>query len=453
MQPSPLAALFDPLLNQLEAGVLLLDEALQIRFWNQWLVQHSNLAPQDVLGKTLGEALGINAGAYLLQRARQVIEKGLSSILSNTIHRHPLPLYSAPHSKVPIEQKLILSQLKAEGRRYCLIHVYDVSDLLRRERSLKRQAKTLRDTVAELTEAEQQLRSFYELSPDGIMILDADGRLRQTNSAAQRMFELYDQPALYCFQQLVVGLDEEVSLERQFFSGRAGNTVENIHLSGQSLGGKAFPLEVSLLKTGSDEKRSFYVVCRDITERQQTERRLKKLAHYDTLTGLANRATFNDELQNAVRNAARHGHELALIYIDLDNLKPVNDNLGHRYGDQLLREVARRLQSSVREHDLVARLGGDEFVILLSDAREGQLPDLTQISQRLLAQIRQPLRLDGKTLQPSASIGIAVNSSTDPDELVRHADVAMYAAKKQGKDICVFYQVDLDNRPDLNPLG
>lgn len=442
-----LAPLFDQVLNKLQAGAVLLDDQLTVCFWNEWLAQHSGIDAEEILGKNLAEVLNLPENSYLIQRAKQAVELGLSSILSNTIHRHPLPLHSLDKKHELIEQKLILSRLKSGNDKYCLIHVYDVSDVLRREKSLKRQASKLHQTINDLTAAEQQIRSIFDLSPDGILILDENGQLQRLNAAAERMFEIYDYPELYNFTQLVSEVDDSKSFSGQFCNEINENAVENFRLTGASLTGRHFPLRISVLKTGSDESRSYSVICRDVTERQETEKRLKKLAHFDSLTGLANRATFNDRLVDSVKNSVRYDHKVALIYVDLDNLKPVNDHFGHRGGDMLLRAVANRLKLSIRDTDLVARIGGDEFTIILSETAEHALPDLRIISERLLNQIKEPLKIGAETVEPSASIGITISSSNDPDELVRHADIAMYKAKQDGKGRCVFYSKDLKKGP------
>lgn len=444
-QPKSLAPLFDQALNKLQAGAVLLDNELRVCFWNHWLAQHSGISTDQILGKPLFECLDIPEDSYLMKRVQQAIEHGLSSILSNTIHRHPLPLYSIERKNELIEQKLILSRLKSGTDSYCLIHVYDVSEVLRREKSLKRQAQKLHNTVSELTQAEEQIRSIFDLSPDGILILDETGRLNRINAAAERMFDIFEYPDLYNFLQFIEEMDEDKPFEGQFFSSSHDHVADNFRLTGISLNGKRFPVKISVLRTGTEQERTYSVICRDITESQQTEKRLKQLAHYDSLTGLANRATFNDHLNNALKNAQRYDHSVALVYIDLDNLKPVNDHFGHRGGDILLREVAKRLKSSVRDSDLVARIGGDEFTITITESEEHGLPDLHIISERILEKIKAPLTISGESLDPSASIGITVSSSNNADQLARHADIAMYTAKQRGKGQCVFYEEGLES--------
>ena len=171
--------------------------------------------------------------------------------------------------------------------------------------------------------------------------------------------------------------------------------------------------------------------CQDITQRKALEAEVEHRAFHDGLTGLANRALFLDRLEHALAVSKRTNTPLALLYVDLDDFKTVNDNLGHGVGDELLVEVAARLRGAVRSSDTVARLGGDEFAILLEDTF---CAGAEEVAGKLLVELGEPLRLGEARILPRASIGIA---SADPlqesGDLLRHADIAMYAAKRQGK--------------------
>ena len=172
---------------------------------------------------------------------------------------------------------------------------------------------------------------------------------------------------------------------------------------------------------------------RDITGRKSLEDELKRQALHDSLTGLANRALFADRLQHAISRAERMPHALAVLFVDLDDFKTVNDSLGHSEGDLLLIAVADRLRAGVRAGDTIARMGGDEFAILIEDPTDGETP--VDVGRRLLAQLEPPFVHGGKELFIRASIGIATARSRDhtADEVLRNADVAMYTAKSNGK--------------------
>jgi diguanylate cyclase (GGDEF)-like protein len=157
-------------------------------------------------------------------------------------------------------------------------------------------------------------------------------------------------------------------------------------------------------------------------------------ANFDLLTGLANRHRFQDQLEHELMRASRSKQPLALMYIDLDGFKAVNDGFGHHAGDLLLQQVAGRLRNSVRETDTVARLGGDEFAIILPDVKEQAIID--RIGHKLLERLQQPFELDGRTAHVSASIGVALwpRDGRTPTELIHHADRAMYEAKRLGRN-------------------
>jgi diguanylate cyclase (GGDEF)-like protein/PAS domain S-box-containing protein len=173
---------------------------------------------------------------------------------------------------------------------------------------------------------------------------------------------------------------------------------------------------------------------RDVTARKSLEDELKRQAFHDSLTGLANRALFADRLQHAISRAERTPTELAVLFVDLDDFKTVNDSLGHSEGDLLLIAVADRLRAGVRAGDTIARMGGDEFAILIEDPIDGETP--VDVGLRMLAQLEPPFAHGGKEIFVHASIGVATTRSRDhtADEVLRNADVAMYTAKSNGKN-------------------
>jgi diguanylate cyclase (GGDEF)-like protein/PAS domain S-box-containing protein len=172
----------------------------------------------------------------------------------------------------------------------------------------------------------------------------------------------------------------------------------------------------------------------DATERKRMEDQLRYQAFHDQLTGLANRALFEDHLGHAL-NRVRRGHSMvAVLFMDLNNFKVINDSLGHETGDQLLRAVAERLRACLRPEDTLARFSGDEFTVLLEDVRE--VSDVVRVANRILKTLEHPFSLDGRELFTSASIGISTNDSAEdsPEELLRRADTAMYRAKERGEN-------------------
>jgi diguanylate cyclase (GGDEF)-like protein/PAS domain S-box-containing protein len=193
----------------------------------------------------------------------------------------------------------------------------------------------------------------------------------------------------------------------------------------------------------------YHGVSRDITERRLAEDSIRHLATHDTLTGLPNRALFVEELGRSMRDARRDGHQLALLFVDLDHFKIINDTLGHDAGDVLLAQMARALRNCLRPNDLVARLGGDEFVVLLRHAAGKH--EAAVVARKLLSAVTQPLSLKGQECRVSASVGICIfpDNALDEAALMKGADIAMYEAKREGRNGFRYFSPDA---PTQSPL-
>jgi diguanylate cyclase (GGDEF)-like protein/PAS domain S-box-containing protein len=222
-------------------------------------------------------------------------------------------------------------------------------------------------------------------------------------------------------------------LERDAWQGEIWNRQKN---------GAIFPewLAISAIRDGEGTVTHFVGVFSDISTLKHSQQRLEHLAHFDPLTDLPNRALFQDRLAHAIDRAQRYGHQIGVMILDLDGFKTVNDSLGHPVGDQLLVQVAGRLQQCIRVEDTVARLGGDEFAIILSSLHDGS--DAVEVVRKILASIEQPFDLSGVGAMISTSIGVASfpQDGASATELVRNADAAMYGAKEGGRNTYRFYQ-------------
>lgn len=293
-----------------------------------------------------------------------------------------------------------------------------------------RQAR--QQTEAALRESEARYRQMFEQNQAVQLIIDPrTGRIVDANPAAGRFYgyplaELTQLPLTAIstrpVAQLHAELEHAATRPREFYQVQhrlASGDVRDVevHASGIQVHG------LTLL----------YAIIHDITERKRLEEQLKHQAFHDPLTNLANRALFRDRLDHALARARRSTTLLAVLYVDLDSFKTINDSLGHSYGDQVLVQVAARLQDGVREGDTVARVGGDEFAILLEDI--GTVTDPVWLAERLQARLHAPLQLGAHDVLLTASIGITLSSLStgDAESLVRDADLAMYRAKTSGK--------------------
>lgn len=194
-------------------------------------------------------------------------------------------------------------------------------------------------------------------------------------------------------------------------------------------------LNVQVVRIGD----SIAVTSRDVTEHRRRSDRVHYLAHHDYLTGLANRTLLDERLRQAMARAESHGHKVAVLLLDIDYFKQINDSLGHADGDVLLAMVGQRLSSSVRESDTVARMGGDEFVVVMPEFRT--LQDVERSGHQIIRNVSQPIEIAGKTISLTLSVGVSIypDSGRTGEELLRNADAAMYAVKNTGRnDLCIF---------------
>jgi len=286
-----------------------------------------------------------------------------------------------------------------------------------------------------LREREQRLQAILSSVAEGIVTIDEHGRIEAANPAVGRMFgesnaavagraldALIDAPAL--------GLRAGPGFVAAAHAA-AGRTVEAI---GRRPDGETFPLEMTLSTLRSGRGRSFTAILRDISERKENEERISRLAHHDSLTGLPNRNMLNDRLGHALARVRRHGGHVAVLYIDLDRFKPVNDTLGHEAGDAVLRVVAERFVSCIRDSDTVARIGGDEFVVVVEEINHPR--EAAMVARKILDVLAPPIDHAGHAFSIGASIGIAVfpEDGHDIETVCKAADQAMYTIKREGRN-------------------
>lgn len=228
----------------------------------------------------------------------------------------------------------------------------------------------------------------------------------------------------------------EKSIEKGEFS-------TEIHLVKKSNKEVSVELTLSLLKDEKGENNGIICYAKDITERKQAQAKLRYQAHYDSLTDLPNRTLFNDRLKQGIEKAKRNGLNLALLFIDLDRFKQINDSLGHDVGDFVLKIAASRLKSTLRKEDTLARLGGDEFTIIMEELIKEK--DASLLAQKILDVLDEPIYIEGRTLYISSSIGISIypQDSIHSDDLLKYADVAMYKAKNEGRNNFQYYSYEM----------
>jgi diguanylate cyclase (GGDEF)-like protein/PAS domain S-box-containing protein len=300
-------------------------------------------------------------------------------------------------------------------------------------------------------QAQAHLASIVESSNDAIYTVTSHGQITSWNPAAERLFGYPAQEAIGALATMLVPPDQLAEDQRLLGLALAAEAVDPWETLRRRRDGELVDVSVALspIRDANGKVAGVSVIARDVTERRRFETQLRYLADHDALTTLANRRRFEEELDRAVTHAQRYGGGGAVLVLDLDNFKHVNDTLGHGAGDQLLRGIATLLRSRMRSTDLLARIGGDEFAVLLPHA---SAEEATTVARLLVTAVRRHgVVLDGQQVRATTSVGACAFDSTteDAEELLACADAAMYEAKDAGRDRHILYSTDEGRRARL----
>ncbi|MBF0158143.1 MAG: EAL domain-containing protein [Magnetococcales bacterium] len=281
---------------------------------------------------------------------------------------------------------------------------------------------------------------LIDLLPDALLLVQGSTVIYGNPSATTLIGPMTGQDGLPCsLEQLFRTEDYHRILESA--SHQTAEAVLEATLLSSS--GESIPVEVTVRQGVLHEQTILLLIAHDLRYRRRLEEHIRRQANYDALTGLPNRALFLDRMQHEIIRARRTKSRVALMFIDLDRFKWVNDTLGHAAGDQLLREAAARLLACHRESDTVARLGGDEFTVILPDMARG--PHAERVASQILKQLARPFVLEGQEAYISGSIGVTIfpDDADDMDGLLKNADCAMYHAKSDGRNAYRFFTPDM----------
>jgi diguanylate cyclase (GGDEF)-like protein/PAS domain S-box-containing protein len=289
-------------------------------------------------------------------------------------------------------------------------------------------------------------RAIVETSLDSIVAFGEDGRITAVNPATISIFgfsveDILGQP----IESLIIGQSQS---EPEIGTGVPWDKLAaqpGFHeCMGRHRSGEALDLELGISVARIDGNRIYIVFARDISARKRQDAETRYQAHFDSLTGLPNRVLFEERVGQAINQSKRTEGWLALMMLDLDRFKAVNDSLGHQVGDKLLAAVANRLRTCVRETDTVTRLGGDEFAVLITNLNDAN--GAATVAETIVASLNQPFDIDGERLSTSASIGITnfPDDGSEVEVLIRNADRALYRAKAKGRNTYQFYVPEMD---------
>lgn len=306
-----------------------------------------------------------------------------------------------------------------------------------------------------LRQSEMRLRATINAAMDAVVEIDSESVITHWSSQAETIFgwsqdEAIGQP----IHRLIIPPNQREAhlqdLRNFMLTGVEPVMNKRIEVQALRRDGSEFPAELTISPIRWQGTYEFCAFIRDITGQKKAAEQLRNLAHYDAITGLPNRVLFQDCLSQETKRSHRTGLPLAVMFLDVDHFKDINDTLGHDKGDILLKETAERLVSCVRDTDTVARFGGDEFVVILSQLHD--LGSVDHIAQRMLETMADPFKLDGEVAYVSVSIGITIYpvDADSHDELIKNADQAMYQVKKTGRNRFTYFTSAMEEAAQIH---
>ncbi len=317
----------------------------------------------------------------------------------------------------------------------------EIGDL---SRSFNRMAEDLYRFKGELVSVRDHLESVFDAMVDSLVVTSPDGTIVSANPATLSMLDC--SPEMLIGQPFSCVLADPQQQKPLLDKVLAGEIVSGWEIFYRCRDGRTAPVALSVSALSADKEGGVIFQAHSLSGQRQAEQEIRQLAYFDNLTGLPNRTLFMDRLNQCLAQVSRDNGQLALLFLDLDQFKVVNDTLGHAAGDELLQQVADRLGRGLRQYDILARMGGDEFVLLISPVKDEQTA--VAVARHVLDMMTEPVVLESKELFITTSIGVvlAPADGNDAEVLLKHADVAMYAAKEQGRNTYRFFTEKMNSK-------
>ena len=313
---------------------------------------------------------------------------------------------------------------------------------------LVRSEQQARETSSRLSDSESRIHAVLDNVDEGIVTTSEAGTIELFNPGAERLFGLRHEEAVGQSVSLLMPEPHRsqytANVEHYLRTGETPMIGVGLEVMGLRKNGDVFPMDLRVSEFNQASRRHLICVMRDITQRKATEEKILHMANHDALTGLPNRNLVQDRIHQAIARAQRSASTFAVMFLDLDKFKTINDSLGHNIGDQLLQIVADRIVKCLRDEDTVSRQGGDEFIVLLGGMRNPQ--DAAVVARKILDALSVPIVIGGRTLSTGASIGIALypEDGKDVETLLKNSDTAMYCAKESGRNLYQFFAQEMN---------
>jgi diguanylate cyclase (GGDEF)-like protein/PAS domain S-box-containing protein len=409
-------------------GIVILQDGL-LKYANSKMMEITQYTMEETIGKLFIDFVSPEYKTLVIERYKRRIAG------EEVPNRYEIEIITGDGKTIPVE--INASCIEYEGKLADMAIVRDITERKHAEKALR--------------ESEEKYSSLFQHSKDAIFLHDLNGTILDVNQKVLDQFQ-YTKSEILSLKIADLHPDEVLAISKRAFKKVTENGFFNFEIVFQKKNGEIFPAEVSssLFKIGTKEV--IQGIVRDITDSKRAAEQIAFMAYHDPLTNLSNRHLLKDRLQQTLASAKQYNRIVAILFLDLDNFKRINDTLGHDQGDKLLQKVAARLQAYIRNSDsiarleveqgdtTIARLGGDEFTILLTEIKH--IKDAAKVAQRILDLFNEPFAVESHEVFITTSIGISVypDDGETVDTLLKHADTAMYHAKGQGRNNYQFYR-------------
>ncbi|MBW4829096.1 MAG: sensor domain-containing diguanylate cyclase [Clostridiaceae bacterium] len=431
--------IYTSMLDNINEGIILIDESLSIRFWNKYMANTTDLSRKDVEGKYIYEILPRFKETIFLKTFRTMIRENQKHFFSAALHKNFV--YDKNYGDHNLRQNLKVSTISIDKKNYILMEIIDVTGEYIRVEGYKDYIKKFRDIERSLNKSELKYKILFENMIKGFLytkiVKDDNGDIKDllildVNKAFLNFFKIEKEDVLH--KELFTKLKHLVC-KRSFIDEIKKHALEGDTLKIDEMHIPKLDKTIEILgyKMGKD---SYALIFDDITEKKNNEKAIINLAYYDQLTNLYNRKIFMERVEKEILGARSNKSKCALIMLDLDKFKDINDTYGHYYGDEVLKISSKRIKNIIRKGDFAGRYGGDELLIFISNIKKES--NIEIIARRIIRSLKIPIDVEGVVICPSASLGISIypNDGSNVDDLLRVADKNLYKAKVKRGGYC-----------------